>query len=527
MTPADVVAGLRFLRDLPPLLRQRLDPDAARATVRQRLAAREQDFLALLRAAVFPDPAQPVHRLLARAGCAYGDVERLVRREGLEGALLTLLRAGVYFTVDELAGRTPVVRGGDTFIAGLGAFRNPSAHGHMTARSGGSRSGAAGTLALDLAALAEQFPSYRAAYAAAEIDGAATALWGVPGTTGIAVSLRNMTMFGHPVRRWFSPMDLRADAALRVHRWLLRIVAGAFALQGLRLARPEFVAPSAPGPILDWMAAARRAGTPPFLIVYPTSAVCLAEAAAAAGQALDGVTMLLLGEPVTAARVAAVRRLGARVWTLYGTIEAGVVGQGCLMPAAVDEVHVYEDLHAVIQPGADGAAAGLPADALLVTPLRPRARLVTINASVGDQAVRSRRDCGCGMQAVGWRTHLSEIRSFEKLTGMGMTFASAEVTPVLEQHLPARFGGVATDYQLVEEETGGGGVRLRLLVHPRLGPLDEAALVDAFLDALAAVSPTRRLMTLAWRSGGVVRVDRSPPLVAPSGKIMHFRRAGG
>src|SRR5690606_3843848 len=79
MTPADVVAGLRFLRDLPPLLRQRLDPDAARATVRQRLAAREQDFLALLRAAVFPDPAQPVHRLLARAGCAYGDVERLVR----------------------------------------------------------------------------------------------------------------------------------------------------------------------------------------------------------------------------------------------------------------------------------------------------------------------------------------------------------------------------------------------------------------------------------------------------------------
>jgi hypothetical protein len=522
----DVVNGLHFLRRLLPVLRMRLEADAVLATVRRHLATREQDFLALLRAAVFSQPAHPVHRLLMRAGCTDGDVEQLVRREGLEGALLVLFRAGVYFSADELAGRIPVIRGSDRFTVTLGDFRNPSARGHLQARSGGSRSGTPGVLALDLDAIVEQFPSYGAAYAAAGFDCRAAALWTAPGTTGVANSIRNVVVFGHPLDRWFSPVDVD-DTAARTHRWMVRAVRTVAAMQGVRLAGPELVSPSAPAAILDWIAATRRAGQRPFLTLYPTSAVRLAEATAAAGTNLDGVTLLLLGEPVTAARVEAVRRAGAVAWTLYGTIEVGAVGQGCLRPQAVDEIHVYEDLHALVQPGADGDAVGLPAAALLVTSLRPHSRLVTVNASVGDQAVLTRRDCGCPLQAVGWHTHLAEIHSFEKLTGMGMTFAAAEVTPVLEQLLPARFGGTATDYQLVEEETGGGGVRLRLIVHPRLGVLDDAVVIDAFLSGLAQVSPTRRLMALSWRNGGIVHVDRSPPLAAPSGKIMHFRRTGG
>jgi hypothetical protein len=239
------------------------------------------------------------------------------------------------------------------------------------------------------------------------------------------------------------------------------------------------------------------------------------------------VQLYLRGEPVTPGRVAAAHRAGAAVISLYGAIESGVVGHSCLRPAAVDEVHLHDDLHAIIQPGRDAAIGALPADALLVTSLRPSARLILLNASLGDQATVDQRACGCPLQAYGWRTHLRGIHSFEKLTGMGMTFADTEVTPVLEQVLPARFGGLPTDYQLIEEEAGDGGARLRLVVDPRLGPLDDATVVDAFLDALAQISPTRRMMTLGWRAAGVVRVDRRPPLAAPSGKIMHFRRADG
>ena len=174
---------------------------------------------------------------------------------------------------------------------------------------------------------------------------------------------------------------------------------------------------------------------------------------------------------------------------------------------------------------ADAATGALPADALLVTTLRRSARLILINACLGDQATLDQRSCGCPLESYGWRTHLRGIHSFEKLTGMGMTFADAEVTPVLDRVLPARFGGDSTDYQLIEEEAGDGGVRLRLVVDPRVGPLDHDAVVDAFLDALASVSPTRRVMALGWRAAGVVSVDRRPPVAAPSGKIMHFRRA--
>jgi hypothetical protein len=57
-----------------------------------------------------------------------------------------------------------------------------------------------------------------------------------------------------------------------------------------------------------------------------------------------------------------------------------------------------------------------------------------------------------------------------------MTFLDTDLTHVLEQDLRARFGGSAVDYQLVETEDGAGVPRLCLLVHPRLGPLDDDAI---------------------------------------------------
>jgi hypothetical protein len=57
---------------------------------------------------------------------------------------------------------------------------------------------------------------------------------------------------------------------------------------------------------------------------------------------------------------------------------------------------------------------------------------------------------------LGWTTHLRDIRSQEKLTAGGMTFLDTDLIRVLEEVLPARFGGAPTDYQLVEEEAEEG-----------------------------------------------------------------------
>jgi hypothetical protein len=106
-----------------------------------------------------------------------------------------------------------------------------------------------------------------------------------------------------------------------------------------------------------------------------------------------------------------------------------------------------------------------------------------------------------------------------------MTFADGAVVRVLEEVLPARFGGGPTDYQLVEADGVAGGT-LRLLVDPRLGPLDPERVIEAFLAAIGPGSGAERVMSLAWREAGLVRVERRPPVATASGKILHLHVEG-
>jgi hypothetical protein len=189
-------------------------------------------------------------------------------------------------------------------------------------------------------------------------------------------------------------------------------------------------------------------------------------------------------------------------------------------------VHLYDDLLATIQAGEGGLAAGLPRSTLLLSSLRPTAPVVLLNVSLGDQAVMTHRACGCPLERLGWHSHLHTIRSFEKLTAGGMTILDTDVIRILEELLPARFGGTAVDYQLVEDQAAPGESRLRLLVHPRVGPVDPGTVTRLFLDTLGAGSPSARIMGLAWDGAGTLRVERRPPLTAGSGKVLHLHADG-
>src|SRR5262249_56292112 len=109
---SEIRVGARFLRQLPGFLRFRIDAPTARAILQRRLARREDDFLSLVQATIYQRSESPYRRLLALAGCEYGDLVNLVKQHGLDATLRTLLRQGVYLTVDELKGRRPVVRNG-------------------------------------------------------------------------------------------------------------------------------------------------------------------------------------------------------------------------------------------------------------------------------------------------------------------------------------------------------------------------------------------------------------------------------
>jgi hypothetical protein len=107
-----------------------------------------------------------------------------------------------------------------------------------------------------------------------------------------------------------------------------------------------------------------------------------------------------------------------------------------------------------------------------------------------------------------------------------MTVLDADVVRILEELLPARFGGAAGDCQLIEDQAMPGESRLRLLVHPRIGDLDATAVTRLFLETLGAGSPSARVMGLAWDGAGLLSVERRVPFVTGSGKILHLHVQG-
>src|SRR5262245_14863783 len=80
----DLRTGGRFLWEVPRLVRHPLTYEEARATLRRRLEHRELDFLALAKHAIYEYRSSPYRALLRVAGCEYGDLARLVGRDGVE-----------------------------------------------------------------------------------------------------------------------------------------------------------------------------------------------------------------------------------------------------------------------------------------------------------------------------------------------------------------------------------------------------------------------------------------------------------
>jgi len=486
---------------LVAFLRRPITLPEACAELARRLARREQDFLALVREAVYANPASVYRRLLHHVACQYGDLERLVAEHGLEAALRRLLREGVVLTVDEAKGRRPVVRGSLTVPGGPAALANPLAARHVPVASSGSR-GPRTTILMDLAFIRDHGVNTGLAVDAGGGAAWVKAAWEVPGGAALYRILK-LSSFGTRVARWFTQVDPTHPALPPRYRWIHRLVRAASVAAGVPLPGPVHAPLDDPLPVVRWMADVVRRGSTPWVRTFPSSAVRACQAALAAGLDLTGVRFTVSGEPVTAAKLEAIRRRGARATPRYGSMEAGPLAWGCLAPQGPDDMHVFHDLHAVVQP--EGNAT------LFLTSLRRATPLVMLNVSMGDEATLGPRACGCPLEALGWPTHLQGVVSREKLTAAGMTFHDVDVVHVLERVLADRLGGGPTDYQLLEDESETGEPRVRLLVHPRVGPLDPGRVAAAFLAAIGEGSGPARVMGRVWRDAAVVQWSTAHP----------------
>ena len=106
-----------------------------------------------------------------------------------------------------------------------------------------------------------------------------------------------------------------------------------------------------------------------------------------------------------------------------------------------------------------------------------------------------------------------------------MSFMGSALLDVLESALPARYGGGPTDYQFVETEVLGE-TRVRLVIDPDIGPLDESDVIAVVLDELSRRTKAGRMQTEVWRSGNTLQIERARPYLTSAAKIqpLHVER---
>jgi hypothetical protein len=206
----------------------------------------------------------------------------------------------------------------------------------------------------------------------------------------------------------------------------------------------------------------------------------------------------------------------------YAFTEAGIIGYGCGAPRGSDDMHFFSDSYALIGRQRTVGDGGPTVNAFVYTSLLPSAPKILLNVESGDSGILEDRRCGCVLDAAGVRHHMAQIRSFEKLSGEGMTFIQTDLLRVLEEVLPARFGGTSADYQVLEQEGERGILRLLLIVSPAVGPVDGDAVRRAFLAGLGADGTFDRFSATVWERAGTVEVRRQWPVATKAGKILPF-----
>lgn len=496
------------------LARMPLESDP-KSLVRRTIENREANFLDLIRRAVFGNPANPYYTLFQWAGCTYGDLEHAVRKNGLEPTLESLRKAGVYLANDEFKGKRPVERSGKQMKVESEDFANPFVKGMIQTTSGGSRS--RGTITWR----SLEFQSYREAQTCVLFDQFQVATRPIVGIRGILPSDGGMRLSlnaarrGLPYEKWFAlGGSFRGSGHYRLVTRFLLLEAR---MLGVPVNFPVYLPHNDFSPVARWLARRRSEGAKCILWAGVSQGVRVAAAAIESGLDISGTTCLLGAEALTDAKREVIEASGCEVFARYGISELGQVGVGCPRMDKGNTVHVCRDSLAVIGYRRTAPLTDVEIDSLMFTTLLPSAAFVLINVEMDDSGVLAPAACGCPLSAMGFTQQVSNIYSYGRLTGQGMTLVGGDVLGILERSLPRRFGGANTDYQLVECE-GKNQTEIELRVHPRVGahsPDDIKKFFMSELQRLWGGALTRRV----WEQTEGMRVVIAEPYLSGKQRV--------
>lgn len=490
--------------ELPTQLRRPISVTAARALLRERLLQRESRFLASTKQLIYDNTASPYRALLLWAGCEWSDLRGMVEVHGIEGTLEKLRKAGVHVTLAEFKRDTPIVRSGLTLQPNESDFDPSFGSGAARAIAGtssGSRSRPSRVM-YSWPFIAEEAAHEALLYAEHGVTGTPTALW-YPAPPGVA-GLHNVLMDlkrGHAPARWFSQVNPQQLAVSRSTRSALPLIRWGARLAGLSVPAPEFADPQHPRAVLEWMTGHCVVRT------FASSAVRLAECSLSAGRDLRDAVIFTGGEPLDETRRAYIESTGARVYARYVATESGLIGASCRLREESDDMHVYTDRVALIG-GHDG---------LLMSTISEHTGKVLFNTQCGDRGVLSTRACGCEFGQVGFATHVSHVRSEQRLTVDGMTVAAADFELALADAM-RHTGRQPGAWQYWCESDAHGVQRIVVTVQPDASPFDDSAFATSVLAHMRARGGALVLAANMWQQSGALRIARGAPQVTAGGK---------
>jgi hypothetical protein len=493
------------------------------AVLRWQLERRGETFLETIERAIFSRRHHPYARMFHLAGCTAGDLAQTVRRDGLEAALTKIHSAGVYLSHDEFKGKTPVIRSGQHIPSSPASFLNPLISGWIETRSSGSRS--RGTRTPQSTACRQ----YREIYQMLIdrelcLDGRVRVELKpiLPAGSGLFPCLRGARL-GRPVERWFAVGGGLQDSGH--YRLATRCMVSFANLLGARAPQPTYLPENDFSPVAAHIARRRSGGARCVLSGFVSPVTRVAAAALEKGLDISGAVAQVGGEALTDHKRAVIEQAGAEVYPNYWINEVGPIGHACRRMRTGNSVHVFSDSVAVIGHRRAAPLSDVPVDSLLFTTLLPYSPWLFINAEMDDSGIMEPARCDCLFSRLGLTSSIHNIFSFGKLTGQGMTLIGTDLVRIIEETLPARFGGRPGDYQLIEQDSASQ-TQLILVVSPRVGLVATEGVRECFLTEVRRYYGGA-LASRTWRHAQAIQVRIQEPFSTSTGKVLSLHLLGG
>jgi hypothetical protein len=522
---------LRFILGVRKFFKGQIQPqqalEIAKKTLRNRILHREENFLNLVEKGIFGYSKSPYLELLTNKKIKYSNIKKWVEKDGIEITLNELEKEGVYFTVDEFKGKTDVIRNGLRFRCKERDFDNPFLSPAYEVRSGATRS--AGTrIRIDFDYLVQRsfYDAFILNIHEALISPIANWFPVFPGAPGINSSLR-FSHIGNQPKKWFSQVDKAQVKINWEKKWGTNYIMFMSKFFGVPLAKPEYANLNYAFKVAEWASAMLDNHPNCVIYTFASSAVRVCMAANENKLNLKGTRFLVTGETLTPQKKEEIEATGARAIPVYGISEAGVIAAGCNNNFdESDHCHTLKDTIAITSHKIKVPYFEKVVDSFLFTTILYESPKLLLNVGMGDYGKEEIKQCNCEFGNLGFDTHISNIKSYEKLTGEGVTFIDSDFIRIIEKDLPSKFGGKSTDYQLIEEEDSKGLNHLRLLISPRLNDIDEKVVVKEFIKLLrfSESSPESWAQSGSemWTQARTVRIKRDYPIHTSSGKIFPF-----